>query len=175
MKGIEFRYFKEHDIEEFAPAFLRKEEENMVYPSLCLHNVSDYGEWFQSQMKTWHDYFSIVDSKDNVIGYSYTYSFNRMSGLCKICLQLLPQYRTMGIGAICALKMGDYLFSSYPLRKIYAEVFSYNHDSVSMCERIGMRREGVLEEVRFYNGDFFNQIIYSINRESFYTVFNKFF
>lgn len=126
-----------------------------------------YEEWFIGQLRNhFHDFF-IVELNNQQIGYVHNYDFSIKDGRCKIVVFIAAKYRTTGIGGVVAIDFMKYLFDSYPLRKVYLDIYDYNKQSLESNLRAGFKEEGQLKEYRFYNGKLFSVHVLSIDRNSF--------
>ena len=68
------------------------------------------------------------------------------------CWMLHPDYYGKGYALEAAEAFFDYLFAQKGARRIYAYTEDYNLPSQRLCEKLGMRREGLfLEFVSFVN------------------------
>lgn len=68
------------------------------------------------------------------------------------CWMLHPAYQGKGYAYEAACAFFDYLFREKGARRIYAYTEDYNLASQHLCEKLGMRREGLfLEFVSFVN------------------------
>ena len=68
------------------------------------------------------------------------------------CWMLQPDYQGKGYAFEAAKAFFDYLFSQKGARRIYAYTEDYNLSSQRLCEKLGMRREGLFREfVSFVN------------------------
>ena len=68
------------------------------------------------------------------------------------CWMLNEAYQGKGYAFEAAYAFFDYLFSQKNARRIYAYTEDYNLSSQHLCEKLGMRREGVfLEFISFVN------------------------
>ena len=68
------------------------------------------------------------------------------------CWMLHPDYHSKGYAYEAAKAFIDYLFYQKGARRIYAYTEDYNLSSQHLCEKLGMRREGVFREfVSFVN------------------------
>ena len=75
------------------------------------------------------------------------------------CWMLNEEYQGKGYAYEAAHAYFDYLFSKKGARRIYAYTEDYNLPSQKLCEKLGMRREGLfLEFVSFVNDDDGNPI-----------------
>ena len=68
------------------------------------------------------------------------------------CWMLNPDYQGQGYAYEAAKAFFDYLFHEKGARRIYAYTEDYNLSSQHLCEKLGMRREGLFREfVSFVN------------------------
>ena len=75
------------------------------------------------------------------------------------CWMLNPEYQGKGYAYEAAKAFFDYLFREKGARRIYAYTEDYNLPSQRLCEKLGMRREGLyLEFVTFVNDEAGNPI-----------------
>ena len=75
------------------------------------------------------------------------------------CWMLNPEYHGKGYAYEAAHAFFDYLFKEKGARRIYAYTEDYNLPSQKLCEKLGMRREGLfLEFVTFVNDEDGNPI-----------------
>ena len=62
------------------------------------------------------------------------------------CWMLNPEYHGKGYAYEAAYAFFDYLFNEKGARRIYAYTEEYNLASQKLCEKLGMRREGLFME-----------------------------
>jgi RimJ/RimL family protein N-acetyltransferase len=62
------------------------------------------------------------------------------------CWMLNPEYHGKGYAYEAAHAFFDYLFNEKGARRIYAYTEDYNLASQKLCEKLGMRREGLFME-----------------------------
>ena len=62
------------------------------------------------------------------------------------CWMLHPDYHGKGYAYEAAYALFDYLFTQKGARRIYAYTEDYNSASQKLCEKLGMRREGLFRE-----------------------------
>ena len=62
------------------------------------------------------------------------------------CWMLNTDYQGQGYAYEAARAFFDYLFGQKGARRIYAYTEDYNHASQHLCEKLGMRREGLFKE-----------------------------
>ncbi|EEQ62996.1 acetyltransferase, GNAT family [Helicobacter pullorum MIT 98-5489] len=68
------------------------------------------------------------------------------------CWNFLPNYCGKGYAYESARAYLDYLFNHMNARRIYAHVEDYNISSQRLCEKLGMRQEGLFKEfISFIN------------------------
>lgn len=63
-----------------------------------------------------------------------------------------------------------YLFDNLSIRKIYAEIYSYNIQYAKILKELGFKMEIKLPEYKFFNGKYHSKYILSLNKIDFYGV-----
>ncbi|HHH54593.1 MAG TPA: GNAT family N-acetyltransferase [Bacteroidetes bacterium] len=90
---------------------------------------------------------------------------------------LAQDYWGQGIMTNVVKNMIDFAFQNFDINRVIAKVFGSNYGSRKVCEKAGMIKEAVLKNSIYKNGKYFNEIIYSIQKnQPFYNyldIFNK--
>jgi RimJ/RimL family protein N-acetyltransferase len=93
------------------------------------------------------------------------YNFAQDLGWVFLLVFFDPRSRTPATVLEATYLFGEYLFSAFPLRKLYAEVYEYNADVVSQLERVGWREEGRFAEHVWYQDRYWSLIRLALFRE----------
>lgn len=98
-------------------------------------------------------YFAIVLKETNhVIGEIFAYPEDRDKDTFSPCWMLNEKYQKKGYTYEAAKAIFDYLFTEKNARRIYAYTEDDNIASQKLCEKLGMRKEGMfIEFVTFVN------------------------
>lgn len=149
---------------------MMSEDQYLFSTKITINSEDCFSNWLLEHMESdFHDFFVIADVDKNApIGYVHNYDFSLQNGNCKIVVYIDAAYRSTGLGGYCAIKFMDYLFSEYPIRKIYVMIYAYNSDSLDSNLKAGFIEEGILKKYRYYNGMFYDLHILSMDRERFY-------
>lgn len=75
---------------------------------------------------------------------------------------LAEPYWGQGIITEAVKQMITYGFKHLPIKRIYARPFGFNIASQKVLEKAGMKKEAVLKNAFFKNGQYCDEIIYSI-------------
>ncbi len=73
-----------------------------------------------------------------------------------------------GIGVETALIIIHYAFHYLNMQKIYADIIEDNISSQKLTDRIGARKEGLLINHLYHNGEFKNLVLVGILKDEFY-------
>lgn len=109
--------------------------------------------------------FAVVSaSTHEMLGLVVAYNESREAGHCYIGFQRVaavdnPGTTLEGLGLLV-----DYLFTTFPFRKIFAELPEYNLGFIASIVSSLCKVEGKLEEFYWYNGELWDQYILSISR-----------
>jgi len=113
-----------------------------------------------------HDQFMIERIVGgNIIGTIYSYNFQKADGYAFITLFISPENQMRGYGPEALALFINYLFKSYSLYKIYLEVYSYNYLSISSLVKGGFHLEGCFKNHRFFKGERYDLIRFSLYLE----------
>mgnify|MGYP003393517102 CR=1 FL=1 len=99
-----------------------------------------------------HLQFMIV-RKGECIGTIYSYSLNRTDGHAFVTTYVAKDWRDKGCGAEAMAIFLEYLFREYGLYKVYAEVYSYNLESIRALTSGKFVEEGRFCGHRLHNGE----------------------
>lgn len=153
------RPFLESDAEDVYE-YLKEPAVN-CFVSMKLNSVEEARKEMLNRMDETEYYFAIVLKENNkVIGeieaYPETDEHNSdktaVSDTFSPCWMLNDAYQKKGYAYEAALAFFDYLFSKKNARRIYAYTEDYNLSSQHLCEKLGMRKEGLfLEFISFVN------------------------
>ena len=170
MIRIKFRSFcYEQDLEKLYSYMMKEENQILFSHGFQVNNLRMFEGWISDKfLHKYHDFFIIEDTQGHTIGFTFSYEFFNYDGHCKYTLWLFEDYQHRGYGAIAGIKMMDYLFNKYPLRRIFISVFDYNSNSLSNNLKGGFEEVAVLPEYRFYAGQCFSLHILTISRNEFY-------
>src|SRR3990172_716800 len=108
---------------------------------------------FARNTKTRQCQFVIEHKMTNtIIGIIFSHTFSVVNRYCFINLYIDAPFELKGYGIVSFSLFFCHLFDSYPLHKIYFEVFEYNKLSLSTLLTAGFALEGRFKEHKFYNG-----------------------
>lgn len=82
---------------------------------------------------------------------------------------LLPAYWGQGLMREALSKVIQYAFDDTALHRLQAMVHPENVRSQALLERLGFTREGMLREWRFYRGQFWDEVCYSLLDEEWHS------
>jgi len=73
-----------------------------------------------------------------------------------------------GVGYECYKLLLEYGFKTLNLNRIFSGQTTRNKAMIKICEKSGMKREGLLREFLFKNGEYLDLEIYSILKKEYY-------
>lgn len=152
------RPFYESDAEDVLE-YLREPSVN-CFANMKLNSLEEAKNELKKRVGETEYYFAIVLKKsDKVIGEIEAYPehgepHDTSSPLDTFspCWMLNNDYQKKGYAYEAAYAFFDYLFQRKGARRIYAYTEDYNLSSQHLCEKLGMRQEGIFKEfVSFVN------------------------
>lgn len=143
--------------------------------NLHFNTKQTFESWIRERIgRDFHDFYLVKDKvSDNLIGYVHNYDFSLIDGHCKLSVYIDEKYRKTGIGGFVAVNFLNYLFTEYPLRKVYSTVYDYNHESLTSNLAAGFIEEGIIKEYRYHDGKYYSVHCLSMRRDSFNNTIRK--
>lgn len=90
------------------------------------------------------------------MGIAHTYDTSLVDGHTFGAISLLPDARNRRVGMITACLFLRYIFALSPIRKVYADVVSYNTASLALVRKLGFVEEGLFRAHRYHNGTYWD-------------------
>lgn len=115
----------------------------------------------------------INKENNNPIGFIYSYNYNTNNQTIYTAVYIVEKYRKGIIGATAGMIFYNHLFKIKPIRKIYCTVYEYNKDSLNLLKTAGFKEEGILKKHRYFNGNYFDMYIMSLQRENLYKILGR--
>lgn len=134
--------------------------------------MPDKEEYFAFLKNVSHNLFIIlkpIEKGFEPIGFLYDYDYNAEDGYSFISSAMLKVEMGKELGAEANWLFLFWLFETYPLRKICAEVYEYNQRSLSTIKKAGFQEEGCFLKHRYWQGRYWNIYRLSIFREDWAT------
>jgi RimJ/RimL family protein N-acetyltransferase len=112
-----------------------------------------------------------------LLGFTRFSNTNLMHGFTYLTVWLLPSLRTqrglMPYGLVAAAEAINFAFYHYPIRKIYQHVVKANTGSLSSTQKAA-QTEGVLKAHYFFEGEYHDLVILSIDRETWQQFYERY-
>jgi RimJ/RimL family protein N-acetyltransferase len=99
------------------------------------------------------------------IGLASAFAQDFRHGHCQIGVVVEPAFQNTGAGVEAGLLLTDYIFRTWPFRKIYAEAPQFTHRSVDSGSSGLFKVEATLESSRYALGRYWDIHIMVVNRE----------
>jgi len=111
----------------------------------------------------------VICASDDLTPFGLACAFNAdlRNGHCRLALVLTPRAQTLRYPLRGAGQFVDYLFATFPLRKVYMDVMEWNVPLLDSILETGLaQEEGVLRQLEFMDGAYRDSHIWSISREA---------
>jgi len=134
----------------------------------------DQLEWWKGLHKKKNDKRFVVCHKDKpqeVIGRLRIQNINWQHNNCEIGLDILPDYRGKGYGTKSYKMLLKFLFLQYNMHLVCLRVADFNEQSKRLYKKVGFRETGGFPEYFFRNGKYWDYILFSMTRESYFILF----
>lgn len=112
--------------------------------------------------------FLVVNKRqEQPIGFVQAYNLNLAEGWCFFLVYTAGKYRR-GHGVEASVGLLDYLFRNFALRKVYADVYEFNADSMKPLISAGFVEEGRFREHTWFNDRYWDVIRLAMYRSDWY-------
>lgn len=139
----------------------------MLFKPLSYENQK---EWLKSLGKE-NLAFSIFLKNETgmeLIGMTTLNQINHLHQRATWGMKLKPNIQSKGIGFESSLILLHFAFSNLNMVKIHGDIIADNMANRKMCEKIGVREEGLLISHYYQNGIFRDVVLVGILKEEFY-------
>lgn len=168
-----FREWKEEDFDLYQLVF--SNEQIMRYAYLdCLKEKEELLSYFtkvlnnkESKERMTYEYSIFLEKDNTFIGCAEIEIFqkNPFGGHGEIGYFLLPESWGKGYATEIAKQLLEIGFEQIGLHRLCASCHIDNKKSEHIMKKIGMTKEGQLRKVRFKNGDWHDELRYSVLKE----------
>lgn len=178
--GLEWRNIKlvHYEKKYFEFVYNLYQDYNSMYlfcNQIEIKSQNEFWDIISFRMKNIYNEFMIILNKENnyPIGFIYSFDYNDKNQTIYTAICIKAEYRKNIVGATAGMIFYNKLFKTTPLRKIYCTVYEYNKDSLNLLKTAGFKEEGLLKKHRFFNGNYYNMYIMSLNREDLYKILGR--
>lgn len=140
-----------------------------------INSMQEFQHWFDGNLRNeYHDFYIVEEqAQKKIVGFVYSYAYRVYDLHCKVAVVLCPEYRQCGIGAFMGLTFMNLLFSQYPIRKIYVDIYDFNKESLQSNLEAGFVEEGRLKEYRYFANQYHDLHVLSMERKVFEEKYTK--
>lgn len=174
MKLLYRQFDYKKDIDWLYLIYNNSSERNTFLHDFVFSTKEEFEKLFLKKVLNEYFSFSIIcDTTEVPLGFVYGHEYSEKNLHIKFSMYILPEYRSVGVGAIAGIYFVDHIFKSLPVRKVYETIFQCNQFSLINNIQAGFKREATLKEYLFLNGSFHDLIFLSISRRKFYELYGE--
>lgn len=175
LRKIEKKYLKDIYNIQFSSEF--PEWTNYNAPYFNEYKLISYEQFLISNEISWllnDDKVNGIFVDDNIIGVVSRHWENRVTRWLEVGIVIYDEtFWNKGIGEIVLREWIAKCFEDFPeIERVGLTTWSGNLGMMKLSEKLGLKLEGVLRKVRFYNNFYYDSIKYGILREEFYNKSN---
>ena len=112
--------------------------------------------------------FVIVHIEDDQpVGKLSFFNLNMLNRSAELGYTVAPDEQNKGYGGEGLRLLIKYLFLQLNLNKVYAQTGSFNKASIKLLESLDFKLDGTLRQHHYYNGDLYDDLVYSLLRFEF--------
>lgn len=107
--------------------------------------------------------FAVVRIEDNLlVGNIHVFDHNPLNRSVELGAIIDPDYQHKGYATEALHLVTRYLFRHRGLNKVHAQTAAFNRNAIKLLEGLGFKRDAVLRDHYFHNGEFHVGYIFSL-------------
>ncbi|MEW6412507.1 MAG: GNAT family protein [Candidatus Zixiibacteriota bacterium] len=165
-KNIFLRPTTAEDIINIHVWFMQSEPQAQSERPIKFRTPAEAAEAFKNQEKsTDRQAFTIVRKEDKIpVGQITFFNYNPLNRSAELGILIDPDERKNGHAADAMRVLIKYLFKYRDLNKVHASTAKFNKAAVALLESVGFKKDGALRNHHFYNGEYYDKLVYSMLR-----------
>ena len=170
-KNIYLRQVEERDLERLK----NWRNSPTIRPSLrqfTLLNAINQKKWLESLHARYlpeHIIFVIESKAGLLLGACGLTYINWKEGHTDVTIYIGDKdWQGKGIATEALQRLMKYGFEELRLHRLFAVIFGYNSASIKLFEKCGFKYDGVHREARFWDGRYWDEIIYSVLSQEYF-------
>ena len=143
------------------------ETERMVVGWSFPVSKADQIKWIQNQKNNSLNERYTIEVNLEAVGMASLTQLDYKNSVCEINIKLDGGSKGKGIGYRVINMLLNYCFNELNLHCVTAEILDYNIPSQKLFEKCGFKKEGVLRQRVYKNGEYHDLFVYSILKDEF--------
>ena len=170
IKGYNLRRFNaEKDMSGIYRVYSSYTEQYNLFSIANLNSEERFQKLFEQKVYfNYNDFLIIEDTEQKFAGFLISYDFKPNDGHLKVMIYIEKDFRQNGMVGLASIEFLNILFQYYNVSKIYTEVYAYNQNSIEYQVNFGFTEECRFKDYRYFDGQYWDTIYYSISRDKFY-------
>ena len=162
------RFNPQIDLKSIYRVYSDYNEQYKLFSVININSFDSFVDKFEKKLSSNYKDFLIIEVKEKFAGFLISYDYKSNDGHIKFMAYYEKDFR-FGLIGLAGIEFVDILFHYYNIHKIYTEVYAYNVESIKYHQKGGFEEECRLKQYRFFNGQYWDFIYFSISRERFYS------
>lgn len=123
----------------------------------------EHENWFQNRMLEKDNRMFVIElENETAIGIVGFKNLDWINSNSELFIYIGDEnYWGKGYGKEALKLLINFAFNSLNLHMLYLEVFSYNENATKMYEKLGFKKDGILRQSKYQDGQYYDKIIMS--------------
>lgn len=126
-----------------------------------------FADFLKSAKKKGRVDLTVINCEGDVVGSIDLYDVDHRAGTFQIATYIMPRHAGKGYGEAALSLMLEYCFFEMRLHKYNARIIKENEKSIRLHEKLGARLEGVLSDMFYHRGRYYDLLWYGLTKEEF--------
>jgi len=168
-KNVYLRAVEPADYETTYQWFLASDPQSQTCHEVPLLTPAQYGQRMKNREPDGErgDFLVVRIDDDQPVGKLSYLHLNMLNRSAELGYIVAPSEQKKGYAREGLKLLIKYLFAQFNLNKVYAQTASFNKASIKLLESLDFKLDGTLRQHHYYNGDLYDDLIYSLLRFEF--------
>ena len=123
----------------------------------------DQEDWYKKLLED-KKHFVFIAFDGVPVGYGQVKNIDCVTCSCELGFCVAPEYQSKGYGAMLIKKLTEYVVREFDMRRLYLKAFADNKKAIELYKKCGFRKEKILHDKIFKDGNFKDVVVMSIIR-----------
>jgi len=174
-RDVELTMYEEKYFDYIYECYQEYDSRHLFTNDLTIQSKRELWNSFKRKTESvYHETMIAINVTTNIpIGFVYSYDYDMNNGHMCIAIYIQEKKRNSTTGAEVGAIFLKHLFGCYPIKKVYCTVYDYNKTSIKFLKGANFETEGLLKKHRYFNNEYHDMHIMSINRDGVYELLKR--
>lgn len=164
MNNLFLKDLEEHELETVLIWRNSEKIRQMMFSDQVI-SFSEHEAWFRRIKQDQSSIVKVFYQEESPLGLVQFNRFDFQSKSCHWGFYIGSPQAPKGVGSCMGLLALSYIFEEYGIRKLCAQIFSFNENSIRYHKKFGFKEEGCLSKHVFKNNEYVDLLLMALFKE----------